>query len=471
MNRTSIAIVGRPNVGKSALFNCIVGKQHSIVDEAEGVTRDRLYGRSDFFGRPIEVIDTGGMFSQEDPLSEDITRQAQIAIHEAEALIFVVDSRVGPLATDFEVAKILRRSNKPIVLAINKVDNPDKAEKELSSFASLGISPMVSISCTQKLAIAELLEALLKQLPQQEDKATDDLYHDALAIALLGRPNVGKSSLLNYIAGEEKALVSPIAGTTRDSVDSLYQVNDKKYLIIDTAGIRKKHKERDVVEKFARIRTERAIERADLCVLILDCQEGLTTEEKRIASEIEAADKPCILLLNKWDLANGFRMEHALKWLEQEPSSLSQCPKLIISAKTGRNISKLFPLIDETYTAFSQRISTHKLNKALASWMQAYHPPMVGTRRLRIYYMSQVSAKPPTFVLFVNGTELLSKGYRRYLINQLRTTFNLQGVPISLVLRGKERDNKERQKKEPSHRAHHDRDLSFVLEKSEEENC
>ena len=470
MKQTCIAIVGRPNVGKSALFNCIVGKKLSIVDEAEGVTRDRLYGTSDFFGRPIDVIDTGGMLGDDDPLASDITRQAQIAIEEADALIFVVDAKVGPLAQDFEVAKILRRSKKPIVLAINKVDMDRKWDMELAAFSALGIPQMQTISCTHKLHIAELLERLFKQTPKPEEIPAVQTG-TGLSVAFIGRTNVGKSSLLNCIAGQERALVSPLAGTTRDSIDSLYTTGEgQKYLLIDTAGIRRRHKEADVIEKFAYIRTKKAIERANICVLIIDCQEGLTSEEKRIAKDIEEAQKPCILLLNKWDLAQGFRMEHALKALENEASYLSHCPKLIISAKTGRNVEKLFPLINEVYQAFCTRVSTGTLNKALSSMMQAYHPPMVGTKRLRIYYMSQVSASPPTFVLFVNGADLFGKGYQRYLINQLRETFHLQGCPVTLLVRGKDRE--ERKNKRPSHPKHRerDRDISFVVDKSKEED-
>lgn len=470
MKQISIAIVGRPNVGKSALFNAIVGKKLSIVDEAEGVTRDRLYGTSDFFGRPISLIDTGGMLAADDPLAADITRQAEVAIEEADALIFVVDSKVGPIAQDYEVAKILRRSKKPIVLAINKVDGNRKWDQELADFSSLGIGQMQPISCTQKLYIAELLERLLRQIPPEEEPQKVDLFGAKLSVAFIGRTNVGKSSLLNCIAKEERALVSPLAGTTRDTIDSLYTTETgKSYLLIDTAGIRRRHKEKDVVEKFALIRTERAIERADLCVLIIDCQEGLTAEEKRIARDIEAAQKPCILLLNKWDLAEGFRMEHALKALENEPSYLAHCPKLIISAKTGRNVEKIFPLIDQVFQANSTRISTHTLNKALSSWMQAYHPPMVGTKRLRIYYMSQIAATPPTFVLFVNGKTLFGKGYERYIINQIRETFSLQGCPIKLLIRGKENEERKGRKggKLPSTHTK-DKDLSYISRKAQE---
>lgn len=469
--RIKIAIVGRPNVGKSALFNCIVKKSISIVDESEGVTRDRIYGIADYFGRPIEVIDTGGMLAQEDPLAKDITRQAEIAVEEADGLIFVVDSKIGPQAIDFEVAKLIRKAKKPLVLAINKVDSLSCAPSMVANFSSLGIQPIVAISCSHKFQIAELLEALIPQISVPENELHENLPSDCIPVALIGRPNVGKSSLLNCISGQERSLVSPIPGTTRDSIDSLFSSEDHRFLFIDTAGIKRRQKERDVIEKFAHIRTERAIERASICLLLVDCQAGVTTEEKKIASEIEEAKKGCILLLNKWDLVKGFRMEHALKSIEEEIPFLATCPKLIISAKSGRNVTKIFPLIQETHAAYCRRISTHRLNKALIRWMQAYHPPMVGGKRLRIYYMSQISAEPPSFVLFVNGKKHFDEGYKKYLINNLRKEFSFHGVPIQLMIRGKEeregRKAPERNRPSSAGKAI-DRDLAYIEEKVKE---
>lgn len=465
---TKIAIIGRPNVGKSALFNCIVKKQKAIVDEQEGVTRDRLYDRADYFGRPIEIIDTGGMLAQEDELAQDITKQAQIAIEEADALIVVVDYKTGPLALDFEVAKIVRRSQKPIALAVNKVDSLNENLCNLTPFFSLGIHPIIPISCSFRWQIAELLEPLLKQVPEQE-LSSEQPKEEILSVALVGRTNVGKSTLLNQLVQEERSLVSPLAGTTRDSIDTLFSFGEQKFLFIDTAGIRRKQKELDVVEKFARIRTERAIEQADICLLLIDCQAGVTTEEKKIAKTIEEAGKACILLLNKWDLVHGFRMEHAIQSLEAEIPFLASCEKLVLSAKTGRNVQKLFPLLQQVHRSYKQRISTHTLNKALIQWMQEYHPPMIGTKRLRIYYMAQIETSPPTFVLFVNSATLLGDGYRRYLINQLRDTFRFSGVPIILRVRGKDRDTeKERTKTSmKAQYAEEDKDLAFIRSKIE----
>jgi len=449
----TIAIVGRPNVGKSALFNTIVKKRIAIVDEHEGVTRDRLYGTSDLFGRSFQIADTGGMLSKEDRFGQQITAQAEIAIHEADAIILVVDSRVGVQALDIEVAKIVRRTKKPLVLAVNKVDNLS-FEKDLYAFSSLGIQPIVAISAIHKIQIAELLEALFDQIPEHYEEVEKSSHPK---IAIIGRPNAGKSLLTNTILGNNRCLVSPIAGTTRDSVDTEVSVDGITYTLIDTAGLKKSHKEKEVVEKFSTIRTERAIERADLCLLLVDSQYGVTTEEKRIAKDIERAGKGCVVALNKWDLIKNVRMEHAMKGLENEIPFLVHCPKLFISAKTGRNVEKLFPLFSTVLTSLHTRISTHKLNKALLGWMQQFHPPMIKGRRLRVYYMSQVSNHPPHFVLFVNSPHLMENSYKRYLINQLRKTFFFEGVPFVFTLRGKE---KKRQKRAPAKGI--DRDLSAI---------
>ena len=451
-----IAIVGRPNVGKSALFNCMVNHPMAIVDEEEGVTRDRLYGLSDLFGRPFEAIDTGGMLAKDDPYGEQIMRQAQIAIEEADAIIQVVDVRVGPQALDQRIAEILHRTKKPVVLAINKVDNPSVgAESYL--FAALGIAPAICVSATHRFQIAELLQAALEKIPESEAEEVVSPYPK---IAIIGRPNVGKSLLLNGLLGTDRSIVSEAAGTTRDSIDTDITVGETTYTLIDTAGIRRKAKELIALEKFAAIRTARAIERADICLLVVDCQAGVTSEEKKMARMIEEMGKGCIIALNKWDLVKHFRMEHVMKGLELEIPFLAHCPKIIISAKTGRNLPRLFPLFDTVLASLSQRIPTHKLNKALMGWMQQYHAPMIHGRRLRIYYMAQIDVRPPQFVLFVNSPLLMDASYKRYITNQLRSTFAFEGVPFILTLRGKE--SKARPQPSSDSPSTLDRDVSAV---------
>jgi len=433
-----LAIVGRPNVGKSALFNVIAGKRIAIVDEAEGITRDRLYADTTFFGRPFEVIDTGGINAKsKDAFNEHILQQAEIAIEEADTIVMVVDSVVGITTLDEAVAKVLHKTKKPVTLAVNKVDNAREGEK-LFQFFSLGFPKMVAVSATQSWHIAELIEAALEPLPLL---MAGEAVPKGLSIAIVGRPNVGKSSLVNTLLNEPRCVVSPIAGTTRDSVDVEFSYEGHPYTLIDTAGIRRKGAEHEVVDKFAAIRTERAIERADICLLMLDATQGLTGQEKRIASQIEEQGKGCVLLFNKWDLVKGFRMEHCLQGIEQEAPFLQHCPKLFMSATTGRNLDKIFPLVQEVAAAAEHRITTGQLNKFIIGAMQRNHPPMVMGKRLRIYYMAQVGVKPPTFVLFVNYPNLLSDTYKKYLYNQFREAYHFSGVPLVMYAKGKRRAN------------------------------
>ncbi len=429
-----LAIVGRPNVGKSALFNRLCNERISIVDEAEGVTRDRLYAKADFFGRPFEVIDTGGINPGSNvSFNEAIRRQAEVAIEEADALVFVVDGKVGLTELDHQVAEILHKKGKPITLAVNKIDNRDQMER-IHEFHGLGFPEMVGISAVHGLQVAELLESAFRDVNWDEEIEVDD---GAIKVAIVGRPNVGKSTLVNHLLDEERCIVSPIAGTTRDSIDVDIEVDGKLYRLIDTAGIRRKRAEHDVVDKFAAIRTQRAIERADICIMVLDASEGMTTQEKRIASDIEALGKGCILLFNKWDQVKGFRMEHCLQGVRQEVSFLSHCPALFVSALTGRNLEKIYTEINQVYEQANLRIPTGELNRFLEKALQAYHAPMLGGKRLRVYYIAQVAVHPPMFVMFVNKPELMVDSYRKYLINAFRKTFHFTGVPLVFSLRGK----------------------------------
>lgn len=435
-----LAIVGRPNVGKSALFNRICKKKIAIVDEAEGVTRDRLYVDSEFFGTPFQLIDTGGIDARSKAMfNEEIKRQAEIAIEEADSLIMVVDAHAGLTSLDHELANILHRTKKPVCLAVNKVDNL-KDQNLVYQFQSLGIAEKIAVSAAQGWHIAELLEAALKDIPKES--ATGEAVKGT-GLAVVGRANVGKSSLVNYLLDEQRCIVSPIPGTTRDSVDIPFVYEDKVYTLIDTAGIRRKHAEHDVVDKFAAIRTERAIERADICLFMLDAQQGITREEKKIANWIEEEGKGCILLFNKWDLVKGFRMEHCLKGLEDEVPFMKHCPKLFISAKTGRNIDKIFEMIQQVEIESTKRITTHQLNKFIGLCLQKNHPPMIQGKRLRIYYMAQVGIQPPRFVVFVNYPNLMTDSYKKYIYNQFRETYGFHGLPLFIHLKGKQKSDRQ----------------------------
>jgi GTP-binding protein len=427
-----LAIVGRPNVGKSALFNRICNKKIAIVDEAEGITRDRLYCDTELFGFPFQVIDTGGINARsKEPFNAEIKQQAEIAIAEADTIVMVVDAKVGVTDLDFEVASVLLRTKKPVCLAVNKVDNLSD-EHLLYDFQKLGISKKIAVSAAQGFHIAELLEAAFEDFSRDVSHVEDD---GRIKLAIVGRPNVGKSSFINYLLEDNRCIVSPIPGTTRDSIDISFHHNGQEYTLIDTAGIRRKHAEHEVVDKFAAIRTERAIERADICLLMLDAQQGMTAQEKRIANAIEEAGKGCILLFNKWDLVKGFRMEHCLRGIEEEVPFLHHCPKLFISAKTGRNVEKIFPVVTEVYADSQKRIPTPQLNKLIADCLQKNHPPMIMGKRLRIYYMTQVSTQPPVFILFVNYPNLMIEAYKKYLYNQFREVFGFLGVPVTFHMK------------------------------------
>ncbi|HSX12641.1 MAG TPA: ribosome biogenesis GTPase Der, partial [Rhabdochlamydiaceae bacterium] len=365
-----LAVVGRPNVGKSALFNRLCKKKIAIVDEMEGTTRDRIYAEADFFGTPFQVIDTGGIDAGSNAaFNKEILRQAEIAIEEADALIFVVDAISGVTHLDDQVARILRKSEKPVTLAVNKID--EQAQLLLMhQFHALGFPSVVPISASQGFQIAELLEVALQGIeefmPEEES--------DHIQVAVLGRPNVGKSTLINFLLEEERCVVSPIPGTTRDSIDVDIEVDGVAFRLIDTAGIRRKKSEHEAVDKFAAIRTQRALERADICILMLSAEEGITAQEKKIAKEIEALGKGCIVLVNKWDLMKEVRMEHYLKAIHAEAAFLSYCPTLFVSSKTGRNLEKIYQLIQQVHIEASRRITTGQLNKFLEQTIQKYHP-------------------------------------------------------------------------------------------------
>ena len=368
----------------------------------------------------------------------------EIAIEEADTIVMVVDAHMGITKLDKEIANILLKTKKPVCLAVNKVDNHDM-ERLLHEFHALGIKKMIPVSAAQGTNIAEMLEAAFDSFESQNWQAKED---PALNIAVVGRPNVGKSSLINYLLDEERCIVSPIPGTTRDNVDVLFEYGDDLYRLIDTAGVRRKHAEHEVVDKFAAIRTKRAIERADICVLMLDAEDGLTTQDKKIANMIEEAGKGCIIVFNKWDLVKGFRMEHCEKSVDMEAAFLKHCPKVFASALTGRNVEAIFEQIKIVRQESEKRITTHQLNKFIESAMQRNHPPMLQGKRLRIYYMAQVGIKPPRFILFVNFANLMSEAYKKYLYNQFREVYGFIGLPLEIHLKGKQKSRLDKENKE-----------------------
>lgn len=432
--KTKIAIIGRPNVGKSALFNRILGQRVSIVDELEGVTRDRLYGEGDLFGCPFEIIDTGGIdLPDKSTFAKEIKQQAEIAIKEADSLILVVDGTTGITDLDEQIASVLQRTKKPLCLAVNKIDG-EHQEFLLAPFYRLGIKEVLSISAIHGRNVAELLEKTLS--PCSPSKCKGDAII-SIKVALIGRPNVGKSTMINKLLDEKRCIVSSVPGTTRDNIDVEVSYEGETFTFIDTAGIRRKKSEHETVDKFAAVRTQCAIDRADVCLLMLDAQEGLSHQDKRIMNQIEKAGKGCLLFFNKWDLVKGIRMEHCHKSLEIEASFIRYCPTIFGSAKTGRHFEQIFSQLREVYHDLHQRISTGKLNQFLEKVMQRCHPPMVQGKRLRIYYMAQITTAPPRFVFFVNDKSRMTETYKKYLLNRFREVYRFLGTPLFFTLRGK----------------------------------
>ena len=439
MAKIKIALVGRPNVGKSALFNRIIQKQYSIVDEMEGVTRDRLYGEAELFGRTFEVIDTGGIdLSNELLFAQEVKRQTEIAIKEADSLIFVVNGRVGITALDQDIARLLRKKNKPLCLAINKIDF-EHQESLAFPFYQLGIQNRISISAIQGRNIVELLEKSLSPCKPHK-QASPSLSQ--IKVAIIGRTNVGKSTLTNALLNDSRCVVSSLPGTTRDQID--VEVNDgtQKITFIDTAGIRRKKSEHEAVDKFAHIRTQKAIERSDICLLVIDAQEGLTHQEKRLIKAIEKEGKSCLLFFNKWDLVKKIRMEHCYKYLIHEISFIQHCPIIFGSAKTKRHLDKILPTLREIFDNRSQRIPTGKLNQFVEKAIQKNHPPCIQGKRLHIYFLSQIKVAPPTFLFFVNDPKRLSYSYQKYLMNQFRLLYPFLGTPLLFHLKGKKKTKK-----------------------------
>ncbi len=437
MSKPIVAIVGRPNVGKSMLFNRLAGQRLSIVEDTPGVTRDRLYAECDWCGRSFQLVDTGGIEpSTDSEILLFMREQAQIAIDSAAVIILVTDIRTGVTAADKDVANMLLRSKKPVVLAVNKADSTGAEDPALYEFYSLGLGDPIAVSAIHGHGTGEVLDECLKHFPDLADEEEED---DSIKVAVIGKPNVGKSSLINCILGEKRVIVSDVAGTTRDAVDSLLENKYGRYTFIDTAGIRRKSKVEERVEKFSVMRAQMAIERADVCLILIDARDGVTEQDTKIAGLAHEAGKASIVVVNKWDLVDKETgtMEKMRKDVMRDLSFMSYAPVLFISALTGQRTERLFELINFVNDQSSMRITTGMLNNVLADAQSRVQPPTDKGRRLKIYYMTQTGVKPPNFVIFCNSKELFHFSYQRYIENQIRAVFGLEGTPIRIVLRQK----------------------------------
>lgn len=442
MAKPVVAIVGRPNVGKSTLFNKLTGTRLAIVDNTPGVTRDRIFGDCEWLGHSMLLVDTGGI----EPYSNDVIlsqmrRQAQLAIDSANVIILVTDVRDGVVATDAEVATMLQKSGKPIVLAVNKCDSLGAPPAELYEFYNLGLGDPIPVSSVHGHGTGDLLDEVLKHLPEEylvEDRDEDDY----IKVAVIGKPNVGKSSLVNKIIGEDRMIVSNIAGTTRDATDSFVENSYGKFMFIDTAGLRRKSKVEDAVEKYSVLRTDMAVERANVCVIMIDALEGFTEQDSKVAGRALEQGKGCIIAVNKWDAyeKDGRTMDSYRKQLMKDFSFMSFAPIIFISAKTGQRVDRLYELIKFVDTQNAMRIKTGQLNEILAAATLRVQPPTDKGKRLKIFYITQASTRPPTFVCFVNSAELFHYSYQRYIENQIREVYGLEGTPVRFVIR--ERDDK-----------------------------
>lgn len=431
-----VAIVGRPNVGKSTLFNKLCGKRLSIVDDTPGVTRDRIYGKCEWLNREFTLIDTGGIEPKsDDTILAQMREQAMLAIDSADCIIFVTDMTTGVTANDAEVAAMLMKSGKPVVLAVNKDDNIGAPPPEFYEFYNLGLGDPISVSAVHGHGTGDLLEAVFKNLPPEEP---DDYDENAIKVAVIGKPNVGKSSLVNFIAGEERSIVSDIAGTTRDAIDSEVVRGDDRYIFIDTAGMRRKAKVTENIEHFGVLRALMAVDRADVCVVMIDATVGFTEQDSKVAGYAHDKGKACVIAVNKWDAVpdkTDKTMQEFTKKLENDFSFMSYAPFVFISAKTGSRVEKLFDLIKVVHEQHNRRISTGVLNDMLNYATSRVQPPSDKGKRLKIYYMTQASSAPPTFVIFCNSKELFHYSYQRYLENQIRESFGLDMTPIKITVR------------------------------------
>ena len=437
MAKPIVAIVGRPNVGKSTFFNYLVGKRVAIIEDSPGVTRDRIYAEAEWRGRPFMLIDTGGIEPySDDYIKQQMVRQAQIAIDTADVILFMVDLRTGLLAADEEVSVLLRRSDKPVVLAINKADSIGAVPPDAYEFYNLGMGEIYPVSSIHGLGTGDLLDAIFEHFPKQEDQIEEA---DCIKVAIIGKPNVGKSSLTNRLLGEERVIVSDVPGTTRDAIDTFLTHNDKSYMFIDTAGIRRKSRVDEGIEHYSALRSWAAVERADVCIVLIDAKDGVTEQDTKIAGYAHEQGKASIIVVNKWDLIGKETgtLEKYRKEVLEKLEFMSYAPVLFISAKSGQRVERLYELIDYVNEQASFRIQTGVLNDVLNEAVAMVQPPSDKGKRLRVYYMTQIGVRPPSFVLFVNDAELMHYSYERYIKNNLRTNFGFEGTPIRFTIREK----------------------------------
>ncbi len=437
MAKPIVAIVGRPNVGKSMLFNKLIGKRVSIVEDTPGVTRDRIYGETDWNGRKFTLIDTGGIEPRTDSeILSFMREQAEIAVSHADVIVFLTDIKTGLTASDQEVASMLLRSGKPIVLAVNKMDSVGVVDPDYYEFYNLGLGDPIAVSAVHGHGTGDLLDECVKYFPPEGEEEEDD---DRIQVAIIGKPNVGKSSLTNKILGQQRTIVSDVAGTTRDAIDSYFENETGKYVFIDTAGMRKKAKVDEAIERYSVLRAQMAIERSDVCLILIDATEGVTEQDTKVAGLAHEAGKACIIVVNKWDLVekDGKTMDRMREDVRRDLSYMAYAPILFISAATGQRVDRLFELIQYVNNQASTRITTGMLNSVLADAQTRVQPPTDKGRRLKIYYMTQVGIKPPHFVIFCNDARLFHFSYQRYIENCIRNTFGLEGTPIKITIRQK----------------------------------
>ncbi|NLM11074.1 MAG: ribosome biogenesis GTPase Der [Clostridiaceae bacterium] len=440
MSKPVVAIVGRPNVGKSTLFNYITGRRISITEDTPGITRDRIYAEAEWRGRKFTLIDTGGI----EPFTGDyikrmMLRQAELAVETADVIIFLLDMKTGLTSADDDVAVMLRKSEKPIIVAVNKADNVGELPPEAYEFYNLGMGEIYPISSIHGLGIGDLLDAVYEYFPEE---LHDEQEEDVVNVAVIGKPNVGKSSLINCILGEERVIVSNIPGTTRDAIDTLVERNGKTYNFIDTAGIRRKSRIEENIERYSVIRSWTAVDRADVCIIMIDANDGVTEQDTKIAGYAHEQGKACIITVNKWDTVEKETgtLEKMRKDILQKLEFMNYAPVVFISAKTGQRVERLFELVDFVFDQASFRIQTGMLNDVLNEALAMVQPPSDKGKRLKIYYMTQVGIRPPKFVLFVNDVNLMHFSYERYIMNTLRTNFGFEGTPIQFILREKKQE-------------------------------